>query len=457
MAPPKIPTTAPPGGATTANDPYGLGQNGNLSILGVDSLFVSPLGLPANPTANDVMRYFEQYGSALGDAGRQRIAQIQFSLLQAGLYPDTFTPQYGVIRPEDFRAFRNVVQQAGQQRLPLDDYLSSLAQLGQTDGAVKQQLYETTTHVVRQSNPTDIAASVVDGWSKALGKDPSPSEKAFLVALQQQNERASQQRVFDAEDRARQQYIDAANAQNGASSGAGVPPIPPLGSNDGSGGYGIVQTAAKFLGTPYQFGAELPGKAFDCSGLTQYVMAQNGISIPRTSTAQSEGGQAVDLGQLQPGDLVFYSHGRLGKGTVDHVAIYAGNGQIIVAPHTGDVVKYEAIGHPVSARRYGTPTQAQSGGVENPAGFRQAQAHGQAVQQSIVQSGVAPGAAGANIAAGASGPLPLSQTITVTDPGNPAALAEAEARRRHPDEAGAHDVGGVVNRLMNLIAGGRAA
>lgn len=96
----------------------------------------------------------------------------------------------------------------------------------------------------------------------------------------------------------------------------------------------IVNTAQKFLGVPYVWGGTSPS-GFDCSGLMQYVFAQNGIVIPRTSQEQSRAGVPVGKSELQPGDMVFFSN----EGLNDHVGMYIGNGQFIHAPHTGDVVK----------------------------------------------------------------------------------------------------------------------
>ena len=76
-------------------------------------------------------------------------------------------------------------------------------------------------------------------------------------------------------------------------------------------------------GVFYQLGGNGP-EAWDCSSLTQQAMAQAGVSIPRTSQAQFNGGQSVSLDSLQVGDLVFWG----GNGSIHHVAIYIGDGQI---------------------------------------------------------------------------------------------------------------------------------
>lgn len=96
---------------------------------------------------------------------------------------------------------------------------------------------------------------------------------------------------------------------------------------------GIVATAKTRLGCPYKWGATGPSK-FDCSGFTQWVYKKNGISIPRTSGAQKSGGKYISLSNVKPGDIVW----RPG-----HVGIYVGNGRVIHAPQTGDVVRYTSL------------------------------------------------------------------------------------------------------------------
>ena len=146
----------------------------------------------------------------------------------------------------------------------------------------------------------------------------------------------------------------AINVNNGALSGNSQ--TNPQGDNE------IINTAKSFLGTPYVWGGTSPS-GFDCSGFTQYVLAQNGKSIPRTSQEQFASGQAVDKSNLQAGDLVFY-----GNGEATHVGIYEGNGKMIHAPHSGDVVKevdFNSYGQNVylGARRYYKGTEGALPGL----------------------------------------------------------------------------------------------
>ncbi|MCG7208190.1 C40 family peptidase [Streptomyces arenae] len=91
------------------------------------------------------------------------------------------------------------------------------------------------------------------------------------------------------------------------------------------------------IGTPYVYGATGPS-SYDCSGLTSWAYAQAGVSIPRTSESQSAIGTRIySTSQLQVGDLVFFFN------DLHHVGLYAGNGQILHAPRTGTVVRYESM------------------------------------------------------------------------------------------------------------------
>lgn len=112
-------------------------------------------------------------------------------------------------------------------------------------------------------------------------------------------------------------------------------------------GQEIVNTAAKYLGVDYVWGGTTPD-GFDCSGLVQYVMKSLGINVSRTSQEQIKNGVPVSKGDLQAGDLVFFES----NGDVHHVGIYVGNGMMIHAPRTGDVVRYQSIETPYYQSEY---------------------------------------------------------------------------------------------------------
>lgn len=112
--------------------------------------------------------------------------------------------------------------------------------------------------------------------------------------------------------------------------------LPPLGDLGPSRAAAAVLAARSAIGRPYVWGATGPS-AFDCSGLMVWSFRQAGIALPRTSSAQRAAGRRIPLSQAQPGDLVTY------RSDASHVAIYAGNGRVIHAPHPGARVRYDPV------------------------------------------------------------------------------------------------------------------
>ena len=98
----------------------------------------------------------------------------------------------------------------------------------------------------------------------------------------------------------------------------------------------VLSFACAQIGEPYQFGADGPG-SWDCSGLTMMAWRQAGVSLPHSSAQQATYGTRVTAAQLRPGDLVFYHV------PISHVALFVGQGLMLDAPQTGDVVKIHAL------------------------------------------------------------------------------------------------------------------
>lgn len=105
-----------------------------------------------------------------------------------------------------------------------------------------------------------------------------------------------------------------------------------------TGGQAAVDLALQFLGVPYVWGGTSPS-GFDCSGLIYYVYGQLGYSLNRVADDQMKNGIPVSFEELAPGDLVGFGTG----GYASHIGMYIGDGKMIHAPHTGDVVKITDI------------------------------------------------------------------------------------------------------------------
>lgn len=114
----------------------------------------------------------------------------------------------------------------------------------------------------------------------------------------------------------------------------------------------LLSLVQQFLGTPYAWGGGGPqgpsegfgrGKGtvgFDCSSFLQFLMAKQGVKIPRVTYDQWRTGKSVGRTGLRPGDAVFF---RMGERGPEHVGVYIGNGQFAHAPKTGDVIKVSSL------------------------------------------------------------------------------------------------------------------
>ena len=119
-------------------------------------------------------------------------------------------------------------------------------------------------------------------------------------------------------------------------------------SSSNSIGEKLVNLAKSKLGCKYVWGATGPN-TFDCSGLMLWCHKQLGITIPRTSLAQSKSGKSVSKSDLQVGDLIFW---KTTSAEVGHVGMYVGNNQFIHAPNKSKPVKYDSLDNSYYKSRY---------------------------------------------------------------------------------------------------------
>jgi cell wall-associated NlpC family hydrolase len=232
-------------------------------------------------------------------------------------------------------------------------------------------------------------------------------------------------------------------ATTGATASDGSTLAPPPGYSGSSlSGSDVVADARRYLGVPYRWGGTDPSTGLDCSGLTQQVYGDLGISLPRVSRDQANVGTAVSsLADAQPGDLLFFGS------PIHHVAIYEGNGMMIEAPHTGQSVKEIPVadfGEPVSAIRRVLGSSADpSSGVTGVSG------------SSGVTGRVATGAGGST---SVSDTTPYASVIdaAAARTGVPASLIAAVAQQESGFNAGAVSKAGAegIMQLMPATAKG---
>lgn len=152
----------------------------------------------------------------------------------------------------------------------------------------------------------------------------------------------------EARRKAEQAGRDSGSGSSGASgsgSSAGATGSPGGGgssSGTASGAARAIAYARDQLGKPYVWAADGPD-SFDCSGLTMRAWERGGVSLPHYSVAQYEQSRQVALADLRPGDLVFFGSDKTDPGSIYHVGLYIGGGEMIEAPYTGENVRISSI------------------------------------------------------------------------------------------------------------------
>ena len=121
-------------------------------------------------------------------------------------------------------------------------------------------------------------------------------------------------------------------------------PRPPSGVD----GYALAGNALSLRGAPYRNGGADP-QGFDCSGFTQYVFWQYGLSLPREVREQYRVGTPVKTENLAPGDILFFTTTEPGP---SHVAIAVGGDQFVHAPSSTGVVRVERLSSSYWSPRY---------------------------------------------------------------------------------------------------------
>ena len=237
----------------------------------------------------------------------------------------------------------------GNVTTTIDDLHTAQSALQATQNALEQQKSQAASTANNLNSEENQADSLEQQDQSTLNSVNANIQK--LIAQQQAAEEAAAKAAAEAAFNARVAAAQQAQAQQQAqaeaqvsssagNSGASAPTSlaaanpPPVPSGVG----GAIQAAESQIGVPYVWGGETPGVGFDCSGLVQWSYAQAGIGLPRTSGAQYGATTHIPLGDIEPGDLLFY-----GPDGADHVAMYVGGGEMIEAPETGETVHITGV------------------------------------------------------------------------------------------------------------------
>lgn len=191
------------------------------------------------------------------------------------------------------------------------------------------------------------AISIEEEMAKiAAEKAAKKAEADRLAALAQEREA---QRQREEASKSSQSSSNSGSSSNSSSSSSSSGSSSSSSSGSGSGS-SIANYALNFVGNPYVWGGTSLTNGADCSGFVHSVYSHFGYDIPRTSRDQaSSAGHEVSISNLQPGDLIFYTNS---SGSVNHVAMYIGNGQVVNASNERDGIK-------ISRYNYRTPYKAR--------------------------------------------------------------------------------------------------
>jgi peptidoglycan DL-endopeptidase CwlO len=211
-------------------------------------------------------------------------------------------------------------------------------------GTSTQDFLDRATALSDMASDNDTAlqklAGAVNAANTAQQRSQSDQQKAqdaknaadALVAQITQKQQALNAQV---------QQVQAAAAKLSAKDQAAINDVGPILNiiNPGGTRGDAMELAISKRGSRYVWGADGPD-TFDCSGLVMWAYAHFGVNLPHSSQAQSGMGTLIsNRADLQPGDLVFFGS----SGHIHHVGIYVGGGQMVDAPDTGSVVRYDKL------------------------------------------------------------------------------------------------------------------
>lgn len=264
-------------------------------------------------------------------------------------------------RADEAAAAQAAAEQAAQEQA----YLEAMQQQAAEAQAAAEQAQAEAERAKAEAEAQQQAQADAEAQQQAQAEAEAAAQAAAQAqaeaeAAAAQQAQAEQQAQADAEAQAQQEQSQTTTEDTssaGTEESTGTTEESTGSTADTSAGtsstrQSVVNFALQFVGNPYVWGGTSLTNGADCSGFTQSVLANFGISIPRTAGSQSQSGTPVSVSDVQPGDLLFYSGS--GDYGIGHVSMYIGNGQVVHASNstTGIIVSDMGYRTPTSARSY---------------------------------------------------------------------------------------------------------
>lgn len=316
------------------------------------------------------------------EAQRAGIAHLVTQSYQEGTALNGMTAFLGAEGPAGVMQRYGVVQSAGESmQAEYDRYtavatLAKLARKKATEAEHEQERLAQQARELRDqaaaaaAAASNAAASIAAERTKLLEELAKAQKISLALATERQQAleaKAKAEAEAAAKAKAKAEAAKAAKAKKAAAaaqddtdddladttSGGGGwgDPGQPAASGTSQGAAKAIAFARQQLGEPYRWGAAGPN-AWDCSGLTMMAWRQGGVSLPHYSAAQYARSKHISMGDLRPGDLVFWGGS---PSSIHHVALYIGDGLILHAPRTGQPVQVNSMFYWVPPNFFGRP------------------------------------------------------------------------------------------------------
>lgn len=240
---------------------------------------------------------------------------------------------------------------AAQVEVEREQAVEELARAQNISVSLARERQTALEEIARQKREAEARRKAEAAAKKAAEEDAR--RRAAEAAAQKAAQAAAEKARKEAEQASRDKSTGSGNSSGGSSSGGSsggsddsdstpsTPSTPSAPSAPSGSAAKAIAFATAQLGDMYLWGAAGPDR-WDCSGLTMKAWAAAGVSLPHYSVAQYHATKRVSVGNLKPGDLVFYGRSS-SPSSIHHVALYVGDGRILHAPRSGKPVQYASM------------------------------------------------------------------------------------------------------------------